>query len=565
MGTTDRTVVTVDDVNLTRQQLAALSRQSDRWRYDPGGSRWIDSKSGDVIRQATPEGVPDGYNYLPPDETPPEGHDVVESPQGATYVSPEPVDESDDEGGESGTDDVVDEQFERVPDAGPSELAGGVAAAIDDARDDFHDIRNAVTGADSPEAARKVLADNLSPGELATATKAVAEQQRMRETFDVVDDITTLEFGQRVLADGDRPITGYVDDVEADGTVWINYDDRDMVSGHGVDTFEIYADPEGGEEQATSIDVSDVEGGRFGLASSDEVLENAFDVAEAVVGSREAGIDGGNTTGEDMKVLELPDGSRAFATPAQAYDHTSTGVVSGREEAIDHNRDGPKVIDAFGGHAAKTSITEFNGDDYIVKEGIDGDLINDVRTERPNDLSDGEAESLADTMAAGYFAGNKDLHGANRMIGDDGEAYIIDHDSQTTRTDPVSITIQWNGPEDVEGRINDLAREYAEGEIDLGDVGDTTERVVSAQAEGLFRENGDEIFSDFESAPGNPLPDGSVEEGDEITYIDDGKMKTGVVEGSDDFYLYIDGTEAKNMVTKLDALGERISDGGDGE
>jgi len=45
-------------------------------------------------QEATPEGVPEGYEYIPPDEEPPEDHDVVESDRGATYISPEPVDDS---------------------------------------------------------------------------------------------------------------------------------------------------------------------------------------------------------------------------------------------------------------------------------------------------------------------------------------------------------------------------------------------------------------------------------------------------------------------------------------
>jgi len=46
-----------------------------------------------VDEKATPEGVPEGYEYIPPDEEPPEDRDIVESDRGATYVSPEPDEE----------------------------------------------------------------------------------------------------------------------------------------------------------------------------------------------------------------------------------------------------------------------------------------------------------------------------------------------------------------------------------------------------------------------------------------------------------------------------------------
>jgi len=48
----------------------------------------------------TPEGVPDGYVYVSPDEEVGDEYDVVESDAGGTYRSPEPVDDGDG-GGES--------------------------------------------------------------------------------------------------------------------------------------------------------------------------------------------------------------------------------------------------------------------------------------------------------------------------------------------------------------------------------------------------------------------------------------------------------------------------------
>ena len=534
MSRTNRRVVGIHEVSLSPDELSALSRKSEDVKYDPGGGRWIDREADAIITESNPEGVPDDYVYVAPDESVGDEYDVVESPHGATYRSPEPVDTDDESDEGDSTDPYTEAVFSDVPDAGPTDLAGGIPAAIDDSRDDFHDIRNAIVDAESRSEALDIIDENLTTTERKNAARAVERQQRMRDEFDAVDDPTDLEFGQRILADGDRPITGYVDDVDADGTVWINYDDRDLTSGRSVDSFTIYADPGGGDGQATEVDVSNVEPGRFGLASSDEVLENPFASASDVVGSREAGIDGGNTTGEDMKILEQPDGSRVFATPAAAYDDTPTVVVSSREEAIRANKDGPKVIEAFGGDACDTRIVEYQGDDYIVKEGVDGELVNDVRQTRPDDVSDAERESMRDTMAAAYFQGNKDLHGANRMFGEDGNVYVIDHDSQTTSTDLLSMTVKWNARADVEGRINELAREYAQGDIELpDDVDDRTERTVRAQVEGAIQENPEEVIPGADSPPDEAFdPEAAgLEEGDEITYLDDGRIRrTEVVE-----------------------------------
>lgn len=496
---------------------------------------------------ATPEGVPDGYNYLSPGEEPPDDHDVVTSPQGATYVSPQPV-ESDnkrDEGGGTDTDEndesvdvdpYTEAVFNDAPDAGPSELAGGIAAAIDDDRDDFHAIRNAIVDADSRGEALNIIDESLGVDERKRAARQVEEHERMREEFDRVENVTDLEFGQRVLADGERPVSGYVDDVDADGTVWVNYDNRDLTSGRSVDQFDIYAEPDGGDGQAAAIDLTQEDGGRFGLASSDKALENPFDAAQDVVGAREAGITDGNTTGGKMKIAELPDGSRIFATPVNAYQYATTGVVDGPEDARRANLAGPKVIDAFGGRSAKTRATEYQGDEYIVKEGIDGDLHNDRR--EGTQLSDSESESLERTLAAAYFAGNKDLHGANVMIGDDGEAYVIDHDSQTTATDPRSVDRLWSPGTDIPSRVADLSREFAEGEIELpDDIDDQTRRVVQTQVQQAAKEYGDRAFDDFESPPGEAFtPDEDLKEGETVAYLKEGEIRRAEASGGEQFF-----------------------------
>lgn len=75
------------------------------------------SEEADAVEsQATPEGVPDGYEYLSPGEEPPEGHETVESPAGATYVSPEPVEDTDTDESDASGDESESDGEEAPPD-----------------------------------------------------------------------------------------------------------------------------------------------------------------------------------------------------------------------------------------------------------------------------------------------------------------------------------------------------------------------------------------------------------------------------------------------------------------
>jgi hypothetical protein len=65
-----------------------------------GGVGWHNTATDEVIYASTPEGVPDNYVYVAPDEEVGDEYDTVTSPQGATYRSPQPVgDDSADDGG----------------------------------------------------------------------------------------------------------------------------------------------------------------------------------------------------------------------------------------------------------------------------------------------------------------------------------------------------------------------------------------------------------------------------------------------------------------------------------
>ena len=171
--------------------------------------------------------------------------------------------------------------------------------------------------------------------------------------------------------------------------------------------------------------------------STGERLRDAFDHAANREGYREAGGQGGNTTGDEMEILEYQDGSRDFAIPVDAYERATTGVVDSVAEAVHNNETAPIIINELGGSAAQTEIVEDDdGREYIVKEGIDGETMSsfsmgDADAAVTDQIDEDEfKESAAKTMAAAYFTGNGDLHGGNMMVDpEENELSIIDFDS----------------------------------------------------------------------------------------------------------------------------------------
>jgi hypothetical protein len=564
--------VTLEAVGIGYREMLAISRKSNAWTLSPGTpTEWHNRKTGDIVTASTPEGVPDNYVYVSPDEEVGDEYDVVTSPQGATYRSPQPVSDTGDgdadgtrmtpeeatnstelgmalgfdmpahevlEEGDTVTVDTeglpegyglpdeaegyirfidsdwveiasgeqiatfpieqirsadvadyrgqtgVDKLVEAVPGATATDLAGGVAAAIDDDRDDFHDIRNAVVNAEQPMDAAELLADELTDDQLNDLLEEVETQERMRADFDVVDNVGELGIGQPILYDADRPKRGTVDDIDADGTVWLYDPNRDMRSGVNPEFGTLYADP---EYEGAAGGTFTAESGRYGLASNSEVLENAFAAANDVTGSREAGIQGGNTTGDKMKILDMPDGSRVFATPVDAYPGP-TGVVDSPEEARTNNLNSPRVIEALGGRAAQTAtLSDDNGRDYIAKEGIPGPTLSEYGSGMGAEIPEERENSRRDTFAAAYFVGNRDLHGGNMVVSEDGELTIIDHDSAGFSSTmygerQVADISRYNRyGSNADERIYELAQEIRSGERDLG-VADYSEHADYANA-----------------------------------------------------------------------------------
>ena len=96
---TDRPLyVALSDVTVSRGELHAIANNDPAWEHVSvmGGVGWHNTATEEVIYAATPEGVPDNYVYVAPDEDVGDEYDVVTSPQGATYRSPQPSGDTDD-------------------------------------------------------------------------------------------------------------------------------------------------------------------------------------------------------------------------------------------------------------------------------------------------------------------------------------------------------------------------------------------------------------------------------------------------------------------------------------
>lgn len=142
-----------------------------------------ETESEAVSTKATPEGVPSDYQYVGPDEEPPDGHDVVESPAGATYVSPEPVGEGD-EGGEAGADgqdDRPDPPNEQAEERGRAvEQAVGEILGPDPSNEEFAE-------------AEAFLEDEVNVDDVDLSSLDAAQAERASRELGRMDSLGTLE------------------------------------------------------------------------------------------------------------------------------------------------------------------------------------------------------------------------------------------------------------------------------------------------------------------------------------------------------------------------------------
>ena len=151
-----------------------------------------ESEADPVGAKQTPEGVPEGYQYVPPDEEVGDEYDVVQSPGGATYRSPQPVDGGDGDGdsadaadADAGEESAAD-RADTTPEKATPEAANEAAAAMER---EVADILGSEPSRDEFEAAEQYVAEEVNVEEVdfssfdaAQAETASAELARMNET-----------------------------------------------------------------------------------------------------------------------------------------------------------------------------------------------------------------------------------------------------------------------------------------------------------------------------------------------------------------------------------------------
>jgi len=502
--------------------------------------------------------IPDGAIRITERSEAPEGATIYEGDQGGLAYLPA----GEDNGEEESKTDREQEVAEIAANAEPNELAGCLRAAIspDDVAD-FDVVNFRIGTADTNADAQAIIEEHLSEAEIDKLAEEVALQEQMRQDFDAIDSVQQLQFGQEVLIDGAVPVRGVFSSLVSN-TVFVKNDLTGDVTGYGLENEDaIYAD-----EPQSKADLEPARPGQFGMASSDRVLSRPFDYATEITGSREAGIESGNTTGEDMKVLTMSDDTRVFATPLDAYEYTSTGVVDGPVEARINNKNSPKVINALGGLACKTEIVDGPGDrTYIAKEGIDGELLRESSFDSfpPDEL----VQSAKETRAAAYFVGNVDLHSANLMVTDDNGLVVIDHDSAGKTFDyrsgtekvPNKSRYKIDLPSgSADEQIYDNARDIRNGDVDLSDVGPAHTDFAQRAAEKATRAAvidpsydvpSDEVPEELEMIDGFEDKENWPEAGEFVAVVDlEGDIVTAMVEEKTDEGLRIPDLRTPNLL-----------------
>lgn len=169
----------------------------------------------------TPEGVPENYIYYPPGEEPPDGHDVVQSPSGATYVSPGPVNDTDsdtpaqDTGGDESDATATPDDIPDASDRADTEPQKAVSDEANDAAADMErevaDILGPDPGRDEFEAAEQFVADAVAVEEVdfssfdaAQAETASAELARMN----VAGELENIDSFRSSIPETDRATDG---------------------------------------------------------------------------------------------------------------------------------------------------------------------------------------------------------------------------------------------------------------------------------------------------------------------------------------------------------------------
>jgi hypothetical protein len=477
-----------------------------------------EARENAALAQLRDLAVPDNAVSIQDPSEAPEGANVVKGDRGGLYYIPV----SEDEDGEDGDGDGVTQ-----PDEVEAPLDERLVQAYVDGEIDNRDIAQLERAAGALMSEQEVFEDDDLPDEGAVLGHERLVDGRYEYKFGVFAGLEDEDTARMITSDGplevplneiygiipqdklqfepaprgelaaevgeDLGLPGPVDENlgPTDGIKVFDNNSLEVVSGRieEINDREVTITTPDGNTISVGLDnIRDVDR-KIGVPtpttelqdmSVDDRLSNAFNHASMSKNAREAGIVGGNTTGDRMRILEYEDGTRDFATEVEAYNDISTGVVSGSFEARQNNIHGPRVVEAFGGGTCETAIaTDSLGKEHVVKQGISGQTF---RNARAINMTPEMEESFIETISAGYFAGNNDLHGANMIVDANDEVKIIDHDSGNFRyrngKPKNPITLGPGGFEDeIQERVFEKAKAYASGEIEAPDNLPTDHRV----------------------------------------------------------------------------------------
>jgi len=262
----------LDDVTVSRAEMHEITNTDPAWDHVSvmGGVGWHNTATDEVIYASTPEGVPDNYVYVPPDEEVGDEYDTVTSPQGATYRSPSPTDDTDDDTG-AATDPDPEEDIDRLRE---SETATEVITqANDEPFGGFTFQRNLEVQA-LGERDEWAVGLGLGPGRQQEEMDKDDIQEVYEEHLELLEDFTGLRIGGYHFGDNEG---GY----EIEVSVTVNDADEAEALGEELNqdsvfnlgTEELIMTGGDGDSPIESIDDA-----RDVLETIDSITEMAFSV-----------------------------------------------------------------------------------------------------------------------------------------------------------------------------------------------------------------------------------------------------------------------------------------------
>jgi hypothetical protein len=352
----------LSDVTVTRAEMNRIADADDAWTTVSvkGGVGWHNTDTDEVVFAGTPEGVPEDYVYVPPAEEIGDEYDVVESPRGATYRSPEPVGEDDgyvpgdarDFVTETGPDIEFAEDFESASEwvDGPSSIESvDVGDKLGITHPQTFQFESAVVKSVDEDAGTMTVlsSDSYDPGSTDTVEMSIRD---VLASYNDAGD----EFAQQRQADLKTQIRG------TDKETLRNALPRDTGSFYGE---QILADDF--DERFADVDMSDtdavVENLRELIQENDNhyaiELSSSLDEISNRLAAQGRHPDRDGVTGYEV---DLPDGNDFRASLDEVFDHD---FDDDHERAIATQRLIEDRTD-FGGDLEVPSVNEESQRDY---------------------------------------------------------------------------------------------------------------------------------------------------------------------------------------------------------